>query len=207
MKNILTILLFLMSASLCAQKNTEKSWSASNINTLSIAGDNIFKIKVSNNVTNIISLKVKIEGEYAEQLVIVDSVTEDKITISSSFQPLFKNDNDKLSAHKVLSVEYEITVPKHVKLDIKSDIASVQISGQYPFVFIELNQGNCDLKQFVGDATINTIEGHITVETNNAKVEAFTKTGTKQIYQFKYITHTISCHTINGNIKVSKIEK
>ncbi|RAJ12151.1 hypothetical protein [Olleya aquimaris] len=207
MKDLLIVLLFFISVSLCAQKTTEKSWSAKTINTLTIDGNNIFKIKVSNNDSNTISLKVKIEGEYAEQLVILDSLSEDKITISSSFQPLFIRDNDKLSAHKVLSVEYELTVPKHVNLNIKSDIASVQIAGHYPSVFIELNQGNCDLKQFIGNATINTIEGHITIETNNAKIEAFTKTGTKHIKQFKYANHQISCHTINGNIKVSKIEK
>lgn len=207
MKYILSIIILLASYCLYAQKSTEKTWSANNIKTLSIDGENIFKIKITNSNSNTISLKVKIEGEYAEQLVIIDTISEEKILISSSFQPLFKKDNDKLSAHKVLSVEYEISVPNHVNLDIKSDIASVQISGSYPSVFIELKQGNCNLNQFLGEATINTIEGNITIETNNAKVEAFTKAGTKNIHVFKFAYHQIICHSINGNIKVNKIEK
>ncbi|WP_397363921.1 hypothetical protein [Olleya sp. R77988] len=207
MKRVLFLLAFCINFSVFAQKSTEKSWSATQLKTLTIDGQNVFKIKVSNSLDNTINLKVKIEGEYAKHLVIIDSITETQLFISSTFQPLFKNENDKLSAHKVLSVEYEITVPKHINLDIKSDIAFVQITGQYPSVFIELNQGNCNLKQFLGDAIINTIEGNITIETNNAKVEAFTKTGTVSNKFFINKNHQISCHSINGNIKITKIEK
>lgn len=206
MKNTLTILLFLISYVVCAQKSTEKLWDADAIQSVKINGDNIFKIKVNNNVSNTISLQVKIEGEHADQLVVFDSITDNKLVISSSFQPLFVKDNDKLSAHKVISVEYILTVPNHIALDIKSNVGSVQINGSYPSVFIELNQGNCSLKQFYGDASVNTIDGNINIETNNATVEAFTKTGSKTISESKYGQHAISCHTINGNIIVTKIE-
>ena len=207
MKLKLTILLLLLANTLSAQKSTEKMWHADAINTVLINGDNVFNINVTNSPTNTIVLKVKIEGEHANQLIIVDSIVNQTLYISSSFQPLFVKDNDKLSAHKVMSVEYQLLVPKNIKLEIKSNIGAVHLVGAYSSIFVELNQGNCNLKQFLGDASINTVNGDINIETNNAKVEAYTKTGNIVLTQFKYAKYNISCRTINGNIKVTKVEK
>ncbi|WP_292943257.1 DUF4097 family beta strand repeat-containing protein [Olleya sp. UBA1516] len=203
-----TILLLLIAiTSVCAQKSTEKIWNADVINTIVIDGENVFNITVSNSLSNTILLKVKIEGEHANQLVMVDSIVNKQLYISSSFQPLFVKDNDKLSAHKVMSVEYQLLVPKNIKLEIKSNIGSVDLVGTYPSVFIELNQGNCNLKQFLGNASINTVNGDINIETDHAKVEAFTKTGQITLTQFKFLKFNLNCHTINGDIKITKTEK
>lgn len=203
-----TILLLLIAiTSVCAQKSTEKIWNADVINTIVIDGENVFNITVSNSLSNTILLKVKIEGEHANQLVMVDSIVNKQLYISSSFQPLFVKDNDKLSAHKVMSVEYQLLVPKNIKLEIKSNIGSVDLVGTYPSVFIELNQGNCNLKQFLGNASINTVNGDINIEADHAKVEAFTKTGQITLTQFKFLKFNLNCHTINGDIKITKTEK
>ncbi len=208
MKLKTTILLLLIAiTSVCAQKSTEKIWNADVINTIIIDGENVFNITVSNSPSNTILLKVKIEGEHANQLVMVDSIVNKQLYISSSFQPLFVKDNDKLSAHKVMSVEYQLLVPKNIKLEIKSNIGSVDLVGTYPSVFIELNQGNCNLKQFLGNASINTVNGDINIETDHAKVEAFTKTGQITLTQFKFLKYNLNCHTINGDIKITKTEK
>lgn len=208
MKLKTTILLLLIAiTSVCAQKSTEKIWNADVINTIVIDGENVFNITVSNSLSNTILLKVKIEGEHANQLVMVDSIVNKQLYISSSFQPLFVKDNDKLSAHKVMSVEYQLLVPKNIKLEIKSNIGSVDLVGTYPSVFIELNQGNCNLKQFLGNASINTVNGDINIETDHAKVEAFTKTGQITLTQFKFLKFNLNCHTINGDIKITKTEK
>lgn len=197
----------MITSSFYAQISKEKTWRADAIKTVTIAGSGVFKINVKSGPSDTITLKVKIDGEYAQDLVVLDSVSAETLFIASAFQPLFVSDNDKLSAHKVLSVEYELLVPEHLSLDVKSDIASVTITGIYTAVFIESNQGSCQLKDFLGDAVINTIDGNIAVQTNLAKVEAFSKTGTVEVLQFKYGKYTISCHSINGNIIVTRIEK
>ena len=90
MKLKTTILLLLIAiTSVCAQKSTEKIWNADVINTIVIDGENVFNITVSNSPSNTILLKVKIEGEHANQLVMVDSIVNKQLYISSSFQPLF----------------------------------------------------------------------------------------------------------------------
>ena len=148
---------------------------------------------------------VKFEGEHSENLVIIDSINQGVLRLSTDFQPLFKADNDKLSAHKVLSVELQLSIPKPIDLNIKSDIAQTKIEGQFPNVFIELKTGNCTLDPFFGNATINTINGTINIKTNNAKTIAKSKTGIVDVVQFKLALHQLNLQTVNGNINVSKI--
>jgi len=200
----ITLSFLLFTSFLYAQISKEKTWEATAVKTVNISAEGVFKINVKNSSSKTLSLKARIEGENAQHLVILDSISSETLFINSAYQPLFKNNNDKLSAHKVLSVEYDLSVPKHMILDIKSDIASVHVVGEYNYVFVESNQGECSLKQFLGNATINTIDGNITVQTNNAEVTAFSKTGVVQLNQFKYGKFNINCHSINGNIHVSK---
>ena len=148
---------------------------------------------------------VKFEGEHSENLVIIDSINQGVLRLSTDFHPLFKADNDKLSAHKVLSVELQLSIPKPIDLNIKSDIAQTKIEGHFPNVFIELKTGNCTLDPFLGNATINTINGTINIKTNNAKTIAKSKTGIVDVKQFKLALYQLNLQTVNGNINVSKI--
>lgn len=188
-----------------AQKQTEKQWNALQIEKVDINGEGIFKINIKNSESNTIDLVVKFEGEHSENLVIIDSVSHGVLKLSTDFQPLFKADNDKLSAHKVLSVELQLSIPKHIDLNIKSDIAQTKIEGHFPNVFIELKTGNCTLDPFFGNATINTISGNINIKTNNAKTIAKSKTGIVDVKQFKLALYQLNLQTVNGNINVSKI--
>lgn len=190
-----------------AQKQTEKQWNAQQIKKIDIDGNGIFKINIKNSESNTIDLLVKFEGEHSENLVIIDSINQGVLKLSTDFQPLFKADNDKLSAHKVLSVELQLSIPKHIDLKIKSDIAQTKIEGQFPNVFIELKTGNCTLDPFFGNATINTINGTINIKTNNAKTIAKSKTGTVNVMQFKLALHQLNLQSVNGDINVSKFKK
>lgn len=188
-----------------AQKQTEKQWNAQQIEKVEINGEGIFKINIKNSESNTIDLLVNFEGEHSEHLVIIDSVSQGVLKLSTGFQPLFKADNDKLSAHKVLSVELQLSIPKHIHLNIKSDIAQTKVEGHFPNVFIELKTGNCTLDPFFGNATVNTINGNINVKTNNAKTIAKSKTGIVDVKQFKLALCQLKLQTVNGTINVSKI--
>ena len=99
----------------------------------------------------------------------------------------------------------QLSIPKTIDLNIKSDIAQTKIEGQFPNVFIELKTGNCTLDPFFGNATINTINGSINIKTNNAKTIAKSKSGIVDVMQFKLTLHQLNLQTVNGNINVSKI--
>ncbi|MDW5289981.1 hypothetical protein [Formosa sp. PL04] len=206
MKSILLVIIGLCCSLLSAQKRVDKSIDAQDITTLQINGKNCFKIHVISTHTNQIVIQTRIDGEHSEEMIVITRKSNDSLYVSTQFQPLFEADNDKLSAHKLMSIELEIQIPKHFNLNIKSDISSVVTQGVFNTAFIELNQGNCRLESFVGSATINTIQGSIYVETNFANVKASSRHGVVTIQRLISGENQLDLKSIHGDISVFKIE-
>ncbi|CDF81023.1 conserved hypothetical protein (DUF4098) [Formosa agariphila KMM 3901] len=189
-----------------AQKRVDKSIDAQGLSTLQIDGNNCFKIRVTASQTNRILIQTNIAGEHNEDMVVVAKRSNDSLMISTRFQPLFEADNDKLSVHKLISVELEIQLPKHMNLNIKSDIASVEAQGDFNTAFIELNQGNCTLASFSGSATVNTVQGDIYVEANYVKVSADSRHGVVKLQKLNFGENHLNLKSIHGDISVFKTE-
>ncbi|MFB9051808.1 hypothetical protein ACFFVB_01840 [Formosa undariae] len=206
MKFITTLLVTLFCVTLHAQKRIDKIIDAQDITTLQINGDNCFKIHVTASNTSRITIQTNIAGEHNEEMLVIAKTSNDSLYVSTGFHPLFQADNDKLSAHKVMSIELEIQVPKHIKLNIKSNIGSVKIKGDFNTAFIELNQGQCVLNSFIGSAKINTIQGGISVETNFAKVNAASKHGVVKLEPLIFGENQLDLKSIRGDISVFKTE-
>lgn len=189
---------------LYGQKTEVKIIENNLIKSIVIEGDDIFKIKVKTARTNTFTLTSKIEGEYAEKTSIITETKNDSLLINSAYQTYSQKENDKLNAHKVLSIEVELEIPENLSLYFKSEIASAEVNGSYKQLVLELNQGNAKLVNFIGDAIINTFNGNIDIETNYASIDALTKTGTINKEEIIKAENEILLHSINGNIKISK---
>ena len=203
MKYLYIICLFI-TFQLSAQKQIERQIEDPTIENVIINGKGIFKIKVSNHKDAVIKVKALVEGEHNEYIVLSTNTVDNTLTISSQWDPLFVQDNDKLSVHKVISIELEILLPKGLNLYIKSDIASAQIKGHYKQLMIELMNGNCNLETQSKDTKINTIEGNISVLTNHTAVKAITKNGSQEIDATLNGSNKMLLKTLNGNIIVRK---
>ncbi len=207
MKPSFCIVILFLSIQLHSQKTIEKTIDAQNISFIMVEGNEMFKIKLNTSRTEKIILKTKIEGEYSEDMVVLANIEGDSVIVSSAFQPLFVNHNDKLSAHKVISIEIELIVPENRKVYIESNTASAEIDGDYDFLTAELSQGNCDLNIYDSNAIVNTVNGEIELNTNFADVEAFSKTGTVAREQLTLGSNQISLNSVNGNISIIKTKK
>src|SRR5690606_3407455 len=95
------------------------------IKTIVIEGNNMFKITVNTAEITEILIALKIEGEHSEQIILLTEQIEDSLKIASTYQPLFNKPDDKLSAHKKISIELTVSIPEGFDVTIKSDIASV----------------------------------------------------------------------------------
>lgn len=189
---------------LFAQKNIERQFQADHIRTVNLDATNSFEIFVETVKAKTISVEAEVAGENSEQMVLVTKNTDDELQITTEFQPLFTVPDDKLSAHKVMSIIFRLKVPEGINLIISSDIGSVFVTGKYNQLTTELNHGHFVAKKFLGSALVNTIDGNITIESNYAKVNLDTKNG--QIFQENLLlgTNNLSLHSINGNISVTK---
>ncbi len=207
MKSSFCIVMFFISIQLHSQKTIEKEVDAQDISCILIEGNEMFKIKLNTSNTKKIILKTKIEGEYSEDRVVLANIVNDSMIISSAFQPLFVYHDDKLSAHKVISIEMELLVPENRKVYMASNTASAEIDGSYDYLTVELSQGNCNLNIYDSNAIVNTIDGKIELNTNFANVEAFSKTGTVVMEQLTLGSNQISLNSVNGDISIIKTKK
>lgn len=204
MKYLLYVVILFFGFNTLAQNRTQKSFSDSNIAAIHINGNAVFKISVETNTSNTITVDSKIAGENNEHVVLISEIKNNTLYLATKYQPLFTDANDKLSAHKVMSIELVVNIPTNKSIYVSSDIASVYVNGQYKNAIIELINGACVLKDFVGDATVNTIQGDIEVITDFAKLEAFTKNGTLTLETLSKGNRLLSLYSINGNIMVIK---
>ncbi len=187
-----------------AQKVSKKELQAGTISTVKINANNSFRIYVETAAVSTISVKTLMEGENSEQLVLSNQTKNDTLFVSTAYQPLFKAKDDKLSAHKVISIEYHIILPKGLNLNIASDIGSVYLKGEYEHVFTELLSGHFSAIEFTGSAVVNTIQGDITVVSNYATVNAHTKHGKVKLDKLELGANTLLLNSINGDIHITK---
>lgn len=208
MNKFIFVILFSLSLPSQAQKIIEQSIENAAIKTVVIIDDAFFKIKIATTPRNDgIQLQSKLEGEYAKDMIVLTEIKNDTLFISSAFQPFFENKNDKLSAHKIVSVELVLELPENLIVYAKSAIASAEIKGKYKHLTLEFAQGNTTIENFTGAAVINSVNGDIAMESNYALVKTASKTGVVEEEPLISGINHITLNTINGNISVTKTKK
>ena len=207
MKKRISILFLLLFSLIHAQKVEEKIINNNAIQSIVINSDSIFKVEVKTSVNKTIRLFANMEGEYAKNTMLLTEVKNDTLLISTKYQYIDVKANDKLSAHKVFSLEIILEIPENLNLYFKSSIASAKVEGTYKQLTLELNQGNATINNFRGNAIINTQNGNINLETNNATIKAKTKTGKIEKALITGSQNQIKIQSINGNINVYKTKK
>ncbi len=157
----------------------EQEFSASEISTIEISTETIYHIKITSEKTNTIKIKTHIEGEHYENVVLNMIEKEGTLQIDTSFSPFFKTENDKLAAHKVIAIEIELIVPEEISIKIEAEIASVETYGKFKNISVLLENGNCKLQDFLGNAMLKTKQGFIEVYAENKMfARAISKKGT-----------------------------
>ncbi|MFC4633672.1 hypothetical protein ACFO3O_07125 [Dokdonia ponticola] len=200
------ILFLVFSGSLSAQKKLFKEYDARDTRTVFVESDDIFQIKFTTAQTDKITIYTQIEGETFESTLLHTEIVEGVLKITTGRTPDFVPFNDKLSAHKVLSIVIEIILPEGLSIDVYSTLASVNAQGSYDQVRINLGRGGCYLSsfRFRESVYINTISGNITVETKNSEIIAQSRNGNVVISEGMTGRDTIHLQSIDGDITVIK---
>ena len=202
MKFHLFYLIFLVPLFAAAQKDTSQQLDAKNVERLYIDTDEVFKIIIKTTKSSTMSRATNSEGEYFNDISLSTEMKANSLYLSTQFREILKSGYDKLSAHKVFSLEITLEIPEDLQVFIKSNIASVAAEGIYNFIQVQLNSGYCKLSNFTGDALVNTYNGAITIDTTNATVTASSRNGTILVPLVLSGKHVITATSINGDISV-----
>lgn len=204
MKRILLIFCLCLGFQANAQRITQESIDARNIAVLKIDIDEVYQIKLIAGKTDFISIKTHSEGEYFRDIVLNTSVKNDELSITAEYPEKLAGGYDKLSAHKVFSLEIEIELPEDMEVIISSNLASVIAKGNFESFYADLKQGYCNLLEFSGAAVINTYKGDILVETSSGNIEANTRNGKLDLPDFLAGQIPLRLTSIDGDIQVRK---
>ena len=206
MKKLL-LLLILIPNCLFAQKRSEQTFDGQDIKTLLINSNAIFKISITAQPVQEISIQTITDGETYESSLLHTKIIDQRLEITTGRTPDFTPFNDKLSAHKVLSIELGITIPQDFNIDIYSTLAEVSLKGRYKELQINLGRGG-----FLGkdirfrESVINTISGNVALTTKRADVTASSRNGEVIINSNLNEGPICSVESIYGDIEVLQVK-
>ena len=204
MRALLFFMVFFTLVNLHAQKLVRKAFIDARTETIQIDAQYCYRIDLKTGSSNEIEVSASMEGEYAKDLLISIEQSGTTAMISADFQPLFINPNDKLSAHKVVSIALEIRVPEHKNVDVFGTNTNLFATGKYNDLDITLSDGRCTLENVSESVEVTTQKGDIRVMAPSGNIIAESTYGNVEegIIPFGYNQFILK--TIEGDIFLTK---
>ncbi len=205
MKYLFILLFSCVLGSRCfSQKTTTQVYNAGKTKEIYVLTDEVYKINISTSTKKQVKIHTLSEGEYYNNIALDVKQTPERMEITSNFPSILQSGYDKLSAHKVFSLELFIEVPEGLKVYVESNIGSVIGEGRYKELIIELQSGFCSLSNFMGSALVNTYDGGIKVVGTNMEIEASSRNGNVYLPPASNGKNHFRLTSINGDIKVQE---
>ncbi len=167
---VFVLLLLIFSFEAISQKKLQKEFDASSFTSVVVNGHEASLVSVIAEKRETIKINLTIEGEYYESVLLEVLQQNKTLLVAPAFTPFFERHNDKLAAHKVLSVSLEIRVPIDLFVSITSKNSFVEVMGAFGFLYVETDSGAVRLENFIGDGDIKTRSGNIFVKTSKIDV-------------------------------------
>ena len=168
--------------------------------------ENCYEVVLETGENETIEVEAQMDGEYSNDLQMKVSEVGNTLILGAGFQPIFKNPNDKLSAHKVISIALKITLPKYKRVQVFGNSARIIASGDYLNLDITLSDGTCELYNITEEVDVRTQSGNIIVNANKAKISAETKYGELLKNPIPKGFSQYNLKTVTGNIILNKTE-
>ncbi len=189
-----------------AQKVVNKTIVNSTISFIQIDASNCFEITLETIDTNEMVIEATIDGEYENDLLSIVKEEGSTVLVNTGFQPNFRSPNDKLSAHKVVSIALKVKLPKDKNVNVYGSSCNVTATGVYERLKVSLNDGGCNLYNVYRFAEINTQSGDIHVRSAMATIDGKSKYGLVESDEIPTGNDYFKLNTITGNILLNRIE-
>lgn len=189
-----------------AQKKLQETFDAKNLKQLIIESDEIFAIEITTAPMQEVIISTKIEGESSTQTILHTNINRDRLEITTGKTADYIAIDDKLAAHKVLSVVLRITIPEGMDLVVSSTLAQLSVVGIIGNLQAVLGRGDCLVEAlgFRESININTISGSIHIKTPPANLVANSRNGDVLLPEEIGGFRNISLGSVHGNIVVEK---
>ena len=204
--SLVIIPFFLFTQLSVGQKVVEKTLLNPDENFIQLDTKNCYLVELSTSKSKELRVEASIEGEYSKNLVVRLEEDGANVLISADFLPNFRIPNDKLSAHKVISISLKITIPENIMVKVFGTSSKVVAKGNYENLNISLANGDCSLYNVTENIYVKTQKGTISVITGKGKVAAKSTYGTVKIAKLPEGNTLYKLESVEGNIYVNKTE-
>ena len=204
MKASFYFLIFFSLQFLNGQKTVQKTITNHKDTAIEIDANNCFLVTIKTSKTNTIIVEAKMAGEYGNDLALNIHEEGTTLLIDTDLNANFEFPNDKLAAHKVLSIALEISVPENLKVTIHGTYCNVNTYGTYQNLDVSLSDGKCILNSIGDKTSVYTQSGTIELHANSAKINAISSYGEVTSEKIPEGNSLYSLKTITGNIRIYK---
>lgn len=176
------------------------------VQLIQVNAENCYEVILETGDNNVVELEAQMDGEYSEDLQVKVSEVGKTLVLGAGFQPVFENPNDKLSAHKVVSIALKITLPNYKRVQVFGNSVRVVAFGDYLNLDITLSDGTCELHNITEEVNVRTQSGNILVYSDKGQISAETKYGklTKNPIPKGFGNYILN--SVTGNIILNKTE-
>ena len=171
-------LLGLVVSATYGQKTIHKSFIEEGVDQIFIDARDSYQVTLHTTASNSLTIKAFIEGEYSANQLLNVYTNDHLLTIEPGFSAGFQLPNDKLSAHKVLSISLAIEVPENFSVQLVGNSNRTEVYGKYKSLKIALNDGPCILHNVSQSVEVHTIKGLIKAYVERATIRAHSTYGT-----------------------------
>lgn len=199
---VLVGLLFLVQVQ--GQKLVKKAFIGPRTQSIQIDAQNCYQIDLQTAKTKEVQVEASIEGEYAKDLLVSIEEKGTTVRISAGFHPNFINPNDKLSAHKVVSIALHITVPQYKEVAVFGTNSNVEVEGKYQSLDVTLSDGRCALNNVSETVEVTTQKGDIWLQADSGNILAESAYGHVEKAQIPTGQNQYTLKTVEGNIHLRK---
>lgn len=186
------------------QKLVRKAFVGPRTETIQIDAQYCYRIVLKTEPIDEVQVSATMEGEYAKDLLVSIKESGTTTIISTDFQPNFINPNDKLSAHKVISIALEIKVPQYKNVDVFGTSTNIYATGIYENLNITLSNGRCSLQNISQSVKVTTQTGDIVLSIPRGEVLAESVYGTVRREHIPFGNDQFVLKTVEGNILLTK---
>ncbi|MCM4150539.1 hypothetical protein DHD05_02960 [Arenibacter sp. N53] len=204
---LIVVLVFLLGTCfLSAQKMVVKTIEDSSFPYIQIDTKNCYSVVLETVDIPKITVVGTLDGEYVQNLLVNVNQEGSTVLVSAGFQPNFILPNDKLSAHKVVSVSLKISIPKYLNVLLHGTSSNVKVTGEYSGLKITLSDGGCTFEGGGENVSITTQSGNINLITKNARIMVSTKYGQINREPMSSGDDHFTLNSVSGNINIRKTE-
>ena len=186
------------------QKTVSKSYPIVFDTLIQIDTDKCYQAEISAYDGETVIVETRMDGEYAEALSVNITENGNTLWIGTDFNPEFTLPNDKLGAHKVVSVSLNVRIPAHRDIQVFGTSCNVVLSGEFNAVDVVLNDGSCTLNQVARHVKVNTQSGHIRLNSLRGEIKALSHYGQILQEEIPQGEKDFDLETVSGDITLQR---